>query len=137
MKENLFCMSYPHLFIPIKWYAACGQPNPRQGNFIKVFTWSLWSVSSIACLLTALAMFRIYKRSYKPTSVPECFLTVWSVTLGLSVPQMPRTCQLRGFLPCWCFAVLLSAQCSRPFSPSSWWSQDFRNSLYQIWFRLA
>jgi hypothetical protein len=97
-KGNLFHISHPHVFTTLKWYAACGKPNPRQGNFIKVFTWSLWLVLSITCLLTALVMFWIYKRSYKPTTVSECFLTVWSVTLGLSVPQLPRTCRPRVFL---------------------------------------
>lgn len=97
-KHTLFHLSHPYLFTTLKWYAACPKPIPRQGNFVRVFTWSLWLALSIVCLLTSLAFFWLHKRSDKPTTLSECFLIVWSATLGLSVPQMPRICRLRMFL---------------------------------------
>jgi hypothetical protein len=97
-KHTLFHLSHPYFFTTLKWYATCPKPIPRQGNFVRVFTWSLWLALSIVCLLTALAFFWLHKRSDRPTTLSECFLIVWSATLGLSVPQMPRICRLRMFL---------------------------------------
>jgi hypothetical protein len=104
-KESLSHISRLHLFTTLKRCTACVKPNPRQGNFVIVFTWSPWLVPPIAWLLTALTMFWIYKRSYKPTNVSECFLVVWPLTLGLSAPQMAQS------LPLYCWVLQSRCLC--------------------------
>lgn len=108
-EKSPYHISYPHLFKSLRWVFKCGKPIPRQGNFIKVFTWSLWMALSLICLVAALATFWIYKSSREPPrSASEYFLTVWSVIVGVSVPQMPRTGRLRIFFLMWvyyCFAI--------------------------------
>jgi hypothetical protein len=108
-KDGLFYASYPYLFIAPKWYVKCGNPIPRQGNFTKVFAWSVWLALSLVCLLAVLATFWIQRISQEPRGASECFLAVWAVTLGVSVHQMPHTCRLRLFFFMWvCYSLAIS-----------------------------
>jgi hypothetical protein len=102
-------VSYPHLSIALKWYVECGSAIPRQGNFTTVFAWPVWLALFLACLLAVLATFWIYKSSHEHRGVSECFLMVWAVAVGTSVPQNPHTCRLRVFFLMWmCYSFSLS-----------------------------
>lgn len=102
-------ITFPHLFTTLKWYVPCAKHIPRQGNFTKVFSWSLWLATASVSLLAVAAIFWIYKSYREPRSVAECFLEVSAVVLGVSVSQVPRACGLRAFFLIWvCYSLAIS-----------------------------
>jgi hypothetical protein len=113
-KISKSAVTFPHLFTTLKWYVPCAKHIPRQGNFTKVFAWSLWLAMALVSLTSVLVTFWMYKGCSETRSLSECFLTVWAVTLGVSVPQIPRRCELRVFFlfsVCYSLAISTVFQC--------------------------
>jgi hypothetical protein len=96
-----------------KWYVPCASPFPRMEKVMQIFTPSLWAAIGFVFVLAAIMMFLLSKGCVSAEAVnfrrvSGCFYTVWAVTLGVPVPQMPRNITLRAMfflLVCYCFAV--------------------------------
>jgi hypothetical protein len=97
----------------MKWYVPCGTPVPRMEKVMKIFTPSVWVAIGFVSALAAIVMWLLSKccSSAEPDTfrhISDCFYAVWAVTLGVSVPQMPRNSTMRAmflFLVCYCFAI--------------------------------
>ncbi|PSN31173.1 Ionotropic receptor 254 [Blattella germanica] len=84
----------PYMLEPIKWYVPCGKPLSRTQKVGTIFSRCLW-LSIIVVGISIIHVFRSLaitesqeSASYK--TLTSCFYLVWAVTLGVSVPEMPR-----------------------------------------------
>ncbi|PSN36993.1 Ionotropic receptor 730 [Blattella germanica] len=101
----------PHSYLKHQVYIFKARPNSVSGDFLEVFSSSVWAVSVFVLLLGA-TLFRWYQMeddcltSYRTFS--GCLLNTWAVFLSASVDQMPRKTNFRIFFylfVIYCFAV--------------------------------
>jgi hypothetical protein len=105
------------IFDTLRWYVPCPRPVSRIGKIMRVFTVSVWFNIVVVFVLTALIFWRLANVPYRHIVVTEsqsykninrCLYIVWALSLGVSVPEKPRTLQLLAFFflfLCYCFAV--------------------------------
>ncbi|PSN49088.1 Ionotropic receptor 727 [Blattella germanica] len=101
----------PHSSLKHQVYVVKARPNSVSGNFLEVFSSSVWAVSVLVLVLEAI-LFRWYQKgdeflaSYRTFS--GCLLNTWAVFLSASIDQMPRKTNFRIFFSLfviYCFAV--------------------------------
>jgi hypothetical protein len=104
------------VFDNLRWYVPCPRPVPRVEKIMGVYTLPVWCSIALVFLLTALVFWRsanvpnsttvTESQSYR--EILHCICIVWSVSLGMPVPKMPRRPKLRAlfflFL-CYCFVM--------------------------------
>jgi hypothetical protein len=105
------------IFDTLRWFVPCPRPVSRMGKIMKVFTVSVWFNVVVVFILTALIFWRLANVPYSHMRVTEsqsytkmrrCLYIVWALSLGVSVPEKPRTLKLRvffSFFLCYCFTV--------------------------------
>jgi hypothetical protein len=105
------------IFDTLRWFIPCPRPVSRMGKIMKVFTVSVWFNVVVVFILTALIFWRLANVPYSHMIVTEsqsykkinrCLYIVWALSLGVSVPEKPRTLQLRAFFSLflwYCFVV--------------------------------
>jgi hypothetical protein len=99
-----------------KWYVPCSKPIRKIDNVINTFTLPAWLAIILVLVLSSLSFCGIANspsisltnesRAYKYMS--QSFNYAWSVFVGVSVAQMPRTYRLRFvfiLFVCYCFAI--------------------------------
>ncbi|PSN39088.1 Ionotropic receptor 674 [Blattella germanica] len=89
--------AFPYDFVEYMWFVPCPRQVSGIDKVAKIFTISVWLSMLLVMLLIVTLMKWISKKHeynvYK--SVASCLLTVYAVTLGISVSQLPRTFQTR------------------------------------------
>ena len=107
-------MAYPHISSEVKWFHSCNRPVSAQGNIIKVFPWSVWFIIALILFLAVALAYFVFRsvetrgESSVFNSIASCFMCFWSVLLGVSVSDMPRTDRMRAYFIYWvwyCFVV--------------------------------
>lgn len=108
--------SIPFISGAVKWFVPCPKPISRVEKFLTVFDSSVWLTMVIVFLLTS-ALFwfsanyperMVEIESTNLQTIPKCMYIAWSIFIGVSVPEMPRTWKLRTFFliyVCYCFAI--------------------------------
>ena len=102
--------------VALKWFVPCPRPISRIDRFLTVFDASVWITMLIVFVLT-LALFWISANypdrmvqidSKNFQTISKCMYNSWSIFIGVSVPEMPRSWKLRIFFliyVCYCFAI--------------------------------
>ena len=112
--RQLSITAYPRTSIEMKWFVPCAKSMQRHGNFLKVFSWSVWLFLFFVISLSVLAAYFICKtvvnlgESYLFSNPTSCFICFWSTLMGVSISDMPRTTRLRTYFILWlwyCFAM--------------------------------
>ena len=105
------------VFDTLRWYVPCPRPVSRMWKIMGAFTVSVWSNIAVVFILTVLVFWRSANVPYRHMVVTEsqtyreihrCLYIVWALSLGVSVPEKPRTLKLRVFFSlflCYCFVV--------------------------------
>jgi hypothetical protein len=108
--------SIPYIFGAVKWFVPCPKPISRVDRFLTVFDASVWLTMIIVFVLTS-ALFwfsanypdrMVQIDSKNLRTIPKCMYNAWSIFIGVSVPEMPRSWKLRIFFliyVCYCFAM--------------------------------
>ena len=108
--------SIPLNTVILRMIVPCPKPISRVDRFLTVFEASVWLTMIIVFVLTS-ALFwvsanypdRMVAIDYKTLqTIPKCMYNAWSIFIGVSVPQMPRSCKVRIFFliyVCYCFAI--------------------------------
>jgi len=108
--------SIPYISSAVKWFVPCPKPISRVDRFLTVFDASVWLTMTIVFVLTS-ALFwfsanypdRIVEiESTNLQTIPKCMYNAWSIFIGVSVPEMPRSWKVRIFFlvyVCYCFAI--------------------------------
>ncbi|PSN49086.1 Ionotropic receptor 725 [Blattella germanica] len=104
-------LSVPYAFLKYEVYVPKSRPNSVSGNFLEVFSNSVWSISLLVILLGAL-VFRGFQKEDEGLATYQtfsgCLLNTWAVFLSASVDEMPTKTNFRIFFllfVTFCFAV--------------------------------
>jgi hypothetical protein len=106
----------PYIYNSYKWYVPCAKPIRKVDNVINIFTFPAWLAVILVLALSSLSFWAIAnspsisltKESTAYKSISRTFNYAWSVFVGVSVAQLPRTDRLRFLFilfVCYCFAV--------------------------------
>jgi hypothetical protein len=108
--------SIPYISGAVKWFVPCPKPISRVDRFLTVFDVFVWLTMIIVFVLTS-ALFwfsanypdrMVENESKSLQTIPKCMYIAWSIFIGVSVPQMPRSWKMRIFFlmyVCYCFAL--------------------------------
>jgi hypothetical protein len=108
--------SIPYFSSTLKWFVPCPKSISRADRFLTVFNVSVWLTMIIVFFLTS-ALFwfsanypdrMVQMDSKNLQTIPKCMYNAWSIFIGVSVPQMPRSWKVRIFFltyVCYCFAI--------------------------------
>jgi hypothetical protein len=80
------------------WYIPCGVPVPRMERVMAIFTPSLWLALCAVFVLIIIVIWGLDNctrflqpnKSHSSVGVSNLVSDIWSVNLGISVPNMPR-----------------------------------------------
>ena len=99
-----------------KWFLPCPKPISRVDRFSTVFDASVWLTMLIVFVLTSTLfwfsvnypdrMVQIDSKNFQ--TISKCMYNSWSIFIGVSVPEMPRSWKLRIFFLIYvfyCFAM--------------------------------
>jgi len=117
----IFSTGKSELSIPLnsatfKIIVPCPKPISRVDRFLTVFDVSVWLTMIFVFVLTS-ALFwvlanypdrNLENESKNLQTIPNSIYNAWSIFIGVSVPEMPRSWKLRIFFliyVCYCFAV--------------------------------
>ncbi|GFG36588.1 hypothetical protein Cfor_06393 [Coptotermes formosanus] len=108
--------SIPYISDAFKWFVPCPRPISRIEKIVNVFDASIWLMMITVFILTS-ALFwclanypdrMVEKESKNMQTIQKSTYSVWTIFIGVSVPEMPRTWNLRIFFliyVCYCFAM--------------------------------
>jgi hypothetical protein len=108
--------SIPYDTVALKWFVPCPKPISRVDRFLTVFDTSVWLTMIIVFVLTS-ALFwfsanypdrMVETESKNLRTIPKCMYNAWSIFIGVSVHEMPRSWKMRIFFliyVCYCFAI--------------------------------
>jgi len=106
----------PYTRIEFKMLLPCPKPIQGTKKVLTTFSLSVWLTLGLVLLLST-AVFRCvgrgpYRSVFRETrtcrSLSHCFYNAWAVFMGVPVPQLPTTSNLRVFFllhVCYCFAI--------------------------------
>jgi hypothetical protein len=105
-----------YMYNSYKWYVPCAKPIRKIDNVINTFTLPAWLAIILVFVLSSLSFWGIAnspsisftKESTAYKRISQSFNYAWSVFVGVSVAQMPRTYRLRFIFilfVCYCFAI--------------------------------
>jgi len=108
--------SIPFRSFSLKWIVPCPKPISRVDRILTVFNASVWLMMAIAFVLTSAVFWflatypdRVIEiESRNLQTIPNSIYNAWSIFIGVSVPEMPRSWNLRIFFlvyVCYCFAM--------------------------------
>jgi hypothetical protein len=104
------------VFDALRWYVPCPRPAARIEKVTGVYTSPVWCSIALVFILIALVFWRsanvacsaLVTESQSYREISRCIYIVWSVSLGVPVPQMPRSSRLRvifSLFLCYCFVM--------------------------------
>jgi len=108
--------SIPYVSCAIRWFVPCPKPISRVDRFLTVFDASVWLTMIIVFVLTSTLFWfsanypdrTVQIDSKNLQTISKCMYNAWSIFIGVSVPEMPRSWKLRIFFiiyVCYCFAM--------------------------------
>ena len=113
---SYFDATIPYLPVNINILVPCPKAIPGTEKLLTTFSLSVWLTIGLVMLLTAAVFWYVSNGPYRFVcnethtyqSLSSCFQNAWSVFLGVSVPQQPKTSSLRVIFllyVCFCFAI--------------------------------
>jgi hypothetical protein len=104
------------VFDTLRWYVPCPRPVPRLEKVTGVCTLPVWCSIVLVFILIAFVFWRSANVTYSALvtesrnyrEVSRCVYIVWSASLGVPVPEMPRSSKLRfifSLFLCYCFVI--------------------------------
>jgi hypothetical protein len=111
--------SISYIFDAVKWFVPCPKPIPRVHKIITMYNASVWITMILVFIVSAVVFWYAARRPRRPRrqdanesktlrSISNCIYSSWAVFVGVSVPEMPKSWELRIFflLYVWyCFAM--------------------------------
>jgi hypothetical protein len=93
-----------HLDDIMVWYVPCGVPNDRMERVMAIFTPTLWVAICGVFVLAVVFVWGVVNvtrftqlhHSHTSTGVLSSVSIIWAVTLGISVPEIPRSNTFRA-----------------------------------------
>jgi hypothetical protein len=95
--------TFPHEYCVYRWFVPCGRHLPRSGIMSRIFSYEVWIVLFVSfCITVILTWFSSknfsqydHQESTAYKKISGCITNLWAVTLGVAVPQTPRTTLVR------------------------------------------
>jgi len=111
-----FDATIPYVIVRLKIFVPCPKSLPGTEKILTTFSLSVWLSIGLVMLLTTAVFWCAGNGPYRSVcneahtyrSLSNCFQNVWSVFVGVSLPQQPTTSNLRLFFflyVCFCFAI--------------------------------
>ncbi|KAJ9595847.1 hypothetical protein L9F63_012970 [Diploptera punctata] len=86
----------------VKWMVPCPKPIPRVQRIVRIFGLTTWIVMAIILFLSSIIIWRQAnkisnktERAYK--ELTRSVVILWTVFIGVSVPQLPKSTEIRIF----------------------------------------
>lgn len=103
----------PYFQTGLSWFVPCAKHLYRPGTIFRVLSLPVWFCFGVVFLLVVATTWILAIRaktieSKRYINLANCCYIVWSATMSVSVPQMPRTSLIRLFFLLWvlhCFAM--------------------------------
>jgi hypothetical protein len=106
----------PYARTEMKMLVPCPKPIPGTEKVLTTFSLSVWLSIGLVILLSTTVFWCVGRSPYRSVlrethtyrSLSHCFYNAWAVLMGVSVPQLPTTANLRVFFlmyVCYCFAI--------------------------------
>jgi hypothetical protein len=105
----------PYLYDTVTAIMPCPGRIPEADMIMNVYATSVWIAVALVFILTSVVFWRTANshcapsmESYNFRHLSSCFQSGWAIIMGVSVPEMPRTSELRilFLLYVWyCFAI--------------------------------
>jgi hypothetical protein len=106
----------PYGHAEMKMLLPCPKPIPGTEKVLTTFSLSVWLTMGLVLLLSTAVFWCVGRSPYRSVfrgthayrSLSNCFYNAWAVLMGVSVPQLPTTANLRVFFllyVCYCFAI--------------------------------
>jgi len=111
-----FDATIPYELVSMEMFVPCPKAIPGTEKIVTTFSLSVWLTTGLVLLLTTAVFWCVANGPYRSVSnethtyrsLSSCFQNVWSVFVGVSVPQQPTDSKLRIFFflyVCFCFAI--------------------------------
>ena len=111
-----FDATIPYVPASIEMFVPCPKAIPGTEKILTTFSLSVWLTTGLVLLLTTAVFWCGGNGPYRSVcnetqtylSLSNCFQNVWSIFVGVSVPQQPTNSSLRVFFflyVCFCFAL--------------------------------
>jgi hypothetical protein len=109
---DVFECTAPYFESRLLWYVPRAKQIAKWTSVFRVFRPTTWLAFIAVCVSVVLLLWRMSssdtrrseRLSYRRFS--ECFCNVWAAVLGVSVPQMPHTSNVRTLFLFWLFYCL-------------------------------
>jgi hypothetical protein len=85
----------PYLDSSLRWFVPCARQASRMQTVMRIYTTPVWAAMLGVLLLASVFTWRRGRRSQHSPSFSRVLQDMWAVTLGVSVPQLPRDFGLR------------------------------------------
>jgi hypothetical protein len=106
----------PYTHTEMKMLLPCPKPIPGTGKILTTFSLSVWLTLGFILLLSSAVFWcvgihtyrSVFREAHTYRSLSHCFCNAWAVLMGVSVPQLPTTSNLRVFFLLYvfyCFAI--------------------------------
>ncbi|PSN51527.1 Ionotropic receptor 693 [Blattella germanica] len=101
----------PYQVSHLKWYVPCPERILRHGNFIRVFSYTIWIILFIVVILTGYVIHKLYNNADSSIFLRNfsfTLLNMWGVLTGVSTDNGPTCFKLRIITTAWvwfCFII--------------------------------
>jgi hypothetical protein len=113
--SSTFLPTVPYSYVTMKIYVPCPKPVTAAERILTTYKASVWLAMAILFVVVNVVWWcvanwqhRTVKESAAFRTLSQCFYTAWAVTVGVSAPKMPKTCNLRYIFllyVCYCFVM--------------------------------
>ncbi|KAJ9595846.1 hypothetical protein L9F63_012969 [Diploptera punctata] len=93
-----------YLYDSILWIVPCPKAIPRVQRVTNIFSSSAWMLMGIVFILSSVVVWyqannKLLTKSESNTfkKLSQCILNVWAVLIGVSIPQLPKSTEIRMF----------------------------------------
>ena len=108
--------TFPYAHYEIKMFLPCPKPTSGTEKLLTTFSLSVWLTMGLVLLISTAVFWCVGSRPYRSVfrethtyqSLSQSFYDAWAVFMGVSVPQLPTTSNLRVLFllyVCCCFAI--------------------------------
>jgi hypothetical protein len=114
-QSSTFRPTVPYTYVTIKLYVPCPKPVAGTDRVFTTYEVSVWLTMATVFIVInvvwwCMANWRYssVKESATFKTLSHCFYNAWAVSVGVSVPEMPKNCNLRFLFllyVCYCFAM--------------------------------
>ncbi|KAJ9595012.1 hypothetical protein L9F63_013678 [Diploptera punctata] len=109
-------LSVAYTFEHLRMQIPCPKQIPRIERIVSIFSVVTWIMLMVIYLLGSLTLWFVSNvhihnhrmESISSRNIMQCFYNAWAIFLGVSVTEIPRTCNVRLlfiFYVCYCYAM--------------------------------